>query len=397
MVIAQQFAPAIAQADVQTRVVDGIEGAVEARRCGEHLGQQFGDHRLLQAVVAQHGAGGDAGAETDDQRRMRLAVMDQQRQQCLQAHVAQRWHGVAGVRHTLYIEATELPAALALFHHRHGAAPTFLVEGDLPVARTGEQLRQMARLGVHADREGGQADQRDAPARPFANLCAPPDRQQADQRRHAGQHRQGTHQAEAGNQDETGQHDADDATQGVQRHHSADIAADMVAVHRQAQGQRERGAQQRGRQEHHAGCRHREARAHAGQLVAGHLQGQQFRAGLQDHQPVAEPGDLQQCQQARQGDQHAEQAPGIAQPVRTPRIQGAAQHQAGQVGRQHHGEGEAPGAHELHDGLRPHHLVAQRHATGQAVEGNGQARLGGTGGRGRLCMRSCIPTLLTHQ
>ncbi|MNI64017.1 hypothetical protein D3C73_1194330 [compost metagenome] len=86
---AQQFAAPIAQADVQPRVVDRIVIAGKQRRSCQHLRQQFGNHRMLQAGVAQHCPGSDASAKTDHQRRAGFAAVYQQRQQCLQAHVAQ--------------------------------------------------------------------------------------------------------------------------------------------------------------------------------------------------------------------------------------------------------------------------------------------------------------------
>ncbi|MNO91355.1 hypothetical protein D3C76_828960 [compost metagenome] len=115
------------------------------------------------------------------------------------------------------------------------------------------------------------------------------------------------------------------------------------------------------------------------------MQHPQFGARLGEHQPAIEAGDLQQGEQPGDGDQHAEQPPRIANAVGAAGVQRTAQHQPGQIGGEHHGEGIGARAHELHDGLRPHHLVAQRHATGHAVQGDGQARR--RGARRRLRSR----------
>jgi hypothetical protein len=64
--------------------------------------------------------------------------VDQQRQQCLDAHVAQRWHGVAGVGHALDVQALERFLPFALRDHGHGPAASFFIEGQGGVARTGE-------------------------------------------------------------------------------------------------------------------------------------------------------------------------------------------------------------------------------------------------------------------
>jgi hypothetical protein len=51
-----------------------------------------------------------------------------------------------------------------------------------------------------------------------------------------------------------------------------------------------------------------------------------------------------------------------------PREQRAPDRQAAQVRAEHHGKGVRAGAEELHEHFRPHHLVAERHATGNRVE-----------------------------
>ncbi len=101
----QQFAPAVAQADVDALVVAGVEIAPEAGRGAHHGGHQFRHHTVFQARILEQRAGRDAGAEPDHQCRARRAVVDDQRQQRLEAHVAQRRHGIARVRHPLVYRA----------------------------------------------------------------------------------------------------------------------------------------------------------------------------------------------------------------------------------------------------------------------------------------------------
>ncbi|MNO92572.1 hypothetical protein D3C76_841510 [compost metagenome] len=137
MRVAQQFLATVAQAHVDTRVGRGIEIALEQGRRLDHRWQQFGDHPMLKARIAGQGARGDARAETDHQRRAWFAVVDHQRQQCLNAHVAQRRHGIAGIGYALDVQALERPLALALGNHGNGAAASFLVERQGAVARAG--------------------------------------------------------------------------------------------------------------------------------------------------------------------------------------------------------------------------------------------------------------------
>ncbi|MNE41353.1 hypothetical protein D3C80_1354200 [compost metagenome] len=77
----------------------------------------------------------------------------------------------------------------------------------------------------------------------------------------------------------------------------------MLAVDTQAQRQRERRTQHRGRQEHHRQRRRGKACAHAGQLIPGQLQHQRLDVSLGNDQPATEPGNLYQRQQPRQRDQ----------------------------------------------------------------------------------------------
>ncbi|MCY1419511.1 hypothetical protein D9M71_351010 [compost metagenome] len=148
----------------------------------------------------------------------------------------------------------------------------------------------------------------------------------------------------------------------------------MAAVHAQAQGQGEGCAQQHGRQEDDAQGGNREACAHAAQGVATEQQHGLFGLGLQHDQPAAEYGDFHQSEEPGSCNQQAERTPWVADAIGASGVQGAAQHQAGEVGGQDHGEGEGTGAHELHDGLGPDHFVAQGHATGNGIQDQGQAR-----------------------
>ncbi|MCY1408907.1 hypothetical protein D9M71_242400 [compost metagenome] len=147
----------------------------------------------------------------------------------------------------------------------------------------------------------------------------------------------------------------------------------MAAVHAQAQGQRKGGAEQHGGDEDNAQGGDRETRAHATQCVATEQQHRLFGLGLQQDQPAPEHGDFYQGEQTGSGDQQAERAPRVADAVGAPSVQGAAQYQPGQIGRQDHGEGKGTGTHELHDGLGPDHFIAQGHATGDGIQQQRQA------------------------
>ncbi|MNP57484.1 hypothetical protein D3C76_1523200 [compost metagenome] len=89
---------------------------------------------MFQARIAGQGAGRDAGAETDHQCRARFTVVDQQRQQRLNPHVAQGRHGVAGIGYALNVQTLERPLALALGHHGDGSTASFFIERQRAVA-----------------------------------------------------------------------------------------------------------------------------------------------------------------------------------------------------------------------------------------------------------------------
>ncbi|MNM70633.1 hypothetical protein D3C81_822700 [compost metagenome] len=157
--------------------------------------------------------------------------MNQQRQQCLQAHVAQRRHGIARVGYALDVQAVEAALLTLLGYHGNGAAPALFIKGDATVASTGQQLRQALRRRHPPHHHSRQRHAEDCCAHPSVQCFAAPDYPATDCGSDQSQHHQGTHQANAGNQHETGEHDANDAAHGVQGDYRADIPTNLRAVH----------------------------------------------------------------------------------------------------------------------------------------------------------------------
>ena len=119
------------------------------------------------------------------------------------------------------------------------------------------------------------------------------------------------------------------------------------------------------------------------------LQNRGFGHGLPFDHPPAEQRDLDQRDQAGSRDQQSEHAPGIAHAIRRAGEHRSADDEAQEIGRQHDGEGEAARADELHDRLRPHHLVAERNAAGERIETERKPGVAGhADGRGLLSGRS---------
>ncbi|MNZ73861.1 hypothetical protein D3C78_922890 [compost metagenome] len=332
---------------------------------------------MFQPRITQQRAGGDAGAEADHQGRARFAVVDQQRQQGLDTHIAQRRHGIAGVRHALNVQALECALALPLGDHRHCAAATFLIKRQFAIARPGQQAGELVDRGQPRYDQGQQAQGDHALACAFLHGVATADGDVTDGGGDDRQQPQGAHQAEQGNQQETAEDHADNAAQGVEGHYGTDVLADTITAHAQAQCQGEGGAQQQGRNKHNAQGRDGKAYAHGAQFTGTDGQRGGFTLGLQVDQPATEQRHFEQGQQAGTGNQPAEQPPWIADPVNAPGHPHAAQKQATQVGRQHNGERVGARTHELHDRLRPDHFIAQRDTAGDRVQPQGQACGGG--------------------
>ncbi|MCY1452053.1 hypothetical protein D9M71_689540 [compost metagenome] len=120
--------------------------------------------------------------------------MDQQRQQRLNPHVAQRRHGIAGIGHALDIQALERPLALALGDHGHGAAASFLVERQGTVARAGQQAGQFVHRSQQRQRQRDQADRDHTLAPAFLHAMTLAHREVADSGGDDRQQSQGSYQ-----------------------------------------------------------------------------------------------------------------------------------------------------------------------------------------------------------
>ncbi|MNS30007.1 hypothetical protein D3C72_620260 [compost metagenome] len=283
LVAAQQLPSPVPQPDVEARIVHGIVVALEEGGGFQHLRQQLGHHGAGQTGVAQHGAGRDAGAKPDDQGRIRPLAVDQQRQQGLQPHVAQRRHGIPCVRDPLNVETLEAAIPLSLGDDGHSAPLALMVVGKMSASGPGQQLGQPLWWCERAEEERHQRHGKRGPGQVAARSRALPGRNAAKQGRQHGQECQGTHQAKARDEQEAGQGDPGDAPQGVEGHQGAHVPTYLRAGGRQPQGQWKGGAEQCGGEEDGGEGHGEEAGTHAGQLVAGHLQGPELHLGLGHH------------------------------------------------------------------------------------------------------------------
>ena len=301
--------------------------------------------------------------------------MHDQRQQGLQPHVAQRWHGIARVRHALDVEAVEALPAAAVLDHGNGAAMALVVEHQGLAARARHEPRQMILRQGPADDERGDAERAGQRRGHGGDRAAAPGGRHAHGARGRGKQRQAADRAQPGQQHEGDQRGAGDAAQGVGRQGQARATAAALARGDDLQHRRKGRAQQQGGQQHHRAGGDGEARAHSGQAIVENPAHAGFGQILGRHQPQAQQRGFGQGDQARARDQRREHAPRIAEPVAPAGIACRAQRQPGQVDRQHHRKGESPRAHEGDDHLRPQHLVTQRHGASHRIQRHGQPGL----------------------
>ncbi|MNL11979.1 hypothetical protein D3C87_1328380 [compost metagenome] len=313
--IAQQFLATVTQSHVDAGIGGGIEVALEQRRCLDHRGQQFGDDAMFKARVLRQRAGGDTGAEADHQRRARFSVVDQQRQQRLNAHVAQGWHGVTGVGYALDIQALECFLPLALGDHGHGSAASFFIERQRAVACAGQQAGQFVDRGKDGQRYGQQADGDHCLTPTFLDPMPLAHCKVTDPGGNDRQQAQGTNQSQQRDQHEPAEHHPDNPAEGIECDNFTDIAPHMVTADAQAQGHGKGRAEQQGRYKNNAQRRHRKACAHAQQFTGAERQHPRFDHALGNYQPASQQGDFQQRNQPGTGNQQTEYAPGIAQAI----------------------------------------------------------------------------------
>ncbi len=292
--IAQQFAPSVAHPDVHAGIGAHAVVALELRRGAHHGRQQFGDRAVFKPRPGQQSAAGNAGAESDHQRRARRLAVDDQRQQRLQAHISQRRHRVAGVGDALDIEPPELSLASVLFDDRHRAARTLFVEGQIAAARFGEQRGEPVRRRHDHGDERQRGEDGHTPARERPHVRAAQHGDQTHCAREDGKCRECVNEAQLWHEHETSQQGPGDPTGGIERNHGADAAPCVPVIHVQTQREGERRAQQQGRNEDDAHGSHREACAHRRQQTVRGAECCFAREALPVQQPVAQYGDLEQ-------------------------------------------------------------------------------------------------------
>ena len=199
--------------------------------------------RVFKPRIGEECARRDAGAEAHHQSAPRLARVNQQRQERLETHVAQRRRRVAGVRNALDVEPTEAAARRLLLEHGDGPAGVFRVEDERPAALLGQQSGQLvARRERQAERRRAPSPRRrrvDARAPPLQQRDAAPSSAPATARTPSERD-----EPQRRHENEAGEERAGDPTGGVPREGRADVPADAVA--RSRSGGRPPGRPRRG-------------------------------------------------------------------------------------------------------------------------------------------------------
>ncbi len=144
----QQLVTAVADPDLEARIGSPRRGCLRRARAARTTpGSSSATTRRSSGGIGEKRPGGDPRAEPDDERRARLAPVDQERQEGLEAHVPPRRERVAGVRDALDVEPSERPADRRLLENRDGAGSVLLVEEHLPAPSLGEQAARACRAG----------------------------------------------------------------------------------------------------------------------------------------------------------------------------------------------------------------------------------------------------------
>ena len=167
----QDLLPAVANTDIHAGIRRRAQVAREERGRAHDGGEKLGHDPRLQSGIGEECPRRNAGAEAHHQNGPRLATVNQQRQERLEAHVAPGRRRVAGVRNALDVEPTEAPVARILFEDGHGPAGVFRVEDQRPAPLLGQQGAQLvARHERQA--EDGEHHHRRADARADAPVAA---------------------------------------------------------------------------------------------------------------------------------------------------------------------------------------------------------------------------------
>ena len=293
--------------------------------------------------------------------------MNDEGEQSLQAHVAPGRHQVAGVRDALNVESSEAPLAGQLLDDRHRPSRAFGVEDQSSTPRRDEHRREARRRNHDhgADRHERNAHRRPPTPSPGGGVA-----QDGEHSHGRGPHRQDAervHEPQRRNQDEAGRETPGHTPDGVDRQDRAHASPHASGIDDEPQSGRKRSAQEDCRHQNQAGGGECEAGAHGGELAARRREDEMANLRLPAGQPAAQRADGKQAGQTGSANQKTEASPAIPHPIRARGVQAAPGNQTGQIRRQHHGEGEASCARELHDCLRPDHLVPEREATGERI------------------------------
>ncbi len=169
---------------------------------------------------------------------------------------------------------------------------------------------------------------------------------------------------------------------------SAHVAADVGGAGDEPGRGGKGGAQEHRRQQQDGGRRHDEAGHDFDRLPAREAHRPHARERLGLRQPLAEEEDRAHGARGGSAEQQPERPPRLASALAPAGEQEAAEREARQVGREHHGERVRARAQERHEQLGPDDLVAERDPAGDGVEREREAGVAVAGAAARRRKRS---------
>ncbi len=196
--------------------------------------------------------------------------MNNQRQHCLQPHVAQRRHRVTGVGYALNVKPPKDIVAGSLLSNGNGGASALLVEDQATSSARGEQ--QPAQTIGRREQRSGNGNQRQDENRPLyrpVHCGAKEHGQRAHRRRRNRQHAERAHQTEHGHQKKACEQGSGDSSGCVEGEDCSDISACPLCSCSQTKHCREGSTQQNRWHEDNAESCNRKLGAHSGEIAAG--------------------------------------------------------------------------------------------------------------------------------
>ncbi len=221
-----------------------IQIAVEQGRRLDRRRHQFGAFPMGQGIGQQRPRG-DAGAQTDHQGGPRRTVMNDERQQPLQPHVAQRRQGIAGVGNTLDIEAAEGVVAAFLLKNGNRAFGRLVIKNQLPAPGFGQHPAEL--VGGCKDGQkhhnGNQAGGQPIRSSVGSDARAADHHSRAtDQHSGQGQQGEGVNQTQSRNEDKSRDQCPPDPAGGVPGRHHTEVSTDPSGSGNEPDGGRKRRA-----------------------------------------------------------------------------------------------------------------------------------------------------------